>query len=33
MRSGRSMTVEIYSQASSTKTRDALKRLGESLDE
>jgi integrase len=28
-----SMTMEIYSQASSAKTRDALKRLGESLDE
>jgi hypothetical protein len=28
-----SMTMEIYSQASSKKTRDALKRLGESLDE
>ncbi|MEU6646738.1 hypothetical protein ABZ863_29925 [Saccharomonospora sp. NPDC046836] len=28
-----SMTMEIYSQASSKKTRDTLKRLGESLDE
>jgi integrase len=28
-----SLTMEVYSQASSQKTRDALKRLGESLDE
>ncbi|MEV5720280.1 tyrosine-type recombinase/integrase [Amycolatopsis mediterranei] len=28
-----SLTMEIYSQASSKTTRDALKRLGESLDE
>jgi integrase len=28
-----SVTMEIYAQASSTKTRDALKRLGDSLDD